>query len=293
MQEFIQKQFVWTVAMPLGIAIVCMIIAWRPWQREGRESIRGFWGGPLAIGLGYLVGHVAINQWPNWPPAQPTDFLFLIAVAAIVVGLLESARMPLAVRWALRLLLCLSVSWFMLSKGFRDGRPALLVAAWTAGQTLSIFLIWTLLERLAQRRAGPSIPLVLSLLIAVASVFFLKAASSAKLAQLAGVLAAALGGASLIAMIVPRVSVARGMLAVVVPLYGALILYVWQYPQPLGTPIILALAPLLLWAAEWRESITAVIGRVLLAMVPAFIALIALILLLWHRLDAAQGESLY
>ena len=71
MLEFIQKQLVWAVAMPLGIAIVCMVIAWRPWQRDGRETVRGWWGGPLAVGLGYLVGHVTINQWPAWPPAQP------------------------------------------------------------------------------------------------------------------------------------------------------------------------------------------------------------------------------
>lgn len=289
MQEFIVNQVVWAVAMPLGIAAVCMVIAWRPWKREARESIRGHWGGAPAIGFAYLIGHVAINKWPNLPPAQPTDFLFLIACAAIIIGLLESLRMPAAARWALRLLVCTSVSWFMLSKGFRTSQPGGVVAMWTAGQALSIFLVWTLLERLAQRRTGPSIPLALSLLIAVASVFFLKA-SSGKLAQLAGVLSAALGGVSLVTMIAPRISTARGMLAVIVPLYCGLLLYAWQYPQPWGTPIILAAAPLLLWMAEWRESVTSVMSRSLLAMLPA---LIALILLLWHALDQTTGESLY
>jgi len=289
MLEFIQKQLVWAVAMPLSIAIVCMVIAWRPWQRDGRETVRGWWGGPLAVGLGYLVGHMTINQWPAWPPAQATDNLFFIAVATIIVGLTEAIRLPAPVRWALRALLCLGVSWFMISNGYKSGHRGGVVAAWTVGQAVGIVLIWTLTERLAQRRPGPSIPLALSLLIAVASVFFL-VGSSARLAQLAGVLGAALGGVSLVAMSVQRVSVARGMLAVMVPLYSALILYSWQYDKPLGTPIILAAAPLTLWLAEWRESATAAIGRILLVGVPA---LIALSLLLWFQLDQAAGESLY
>lgn len=289
MQEFVVSQLVWAVAAPLAIALLCMTIAWRPWRRRGRESIRGSWGGALGIGAGYLVGHVAINRWPSLPPAGPTDWLFVFAAAGLAIGLIESIGGRAWVRASLRLVLCAGVSWFMLSPAFRQSQPAGVVAAWAAGQAASIFLIWTLLERLAQRRTGPSIPLALSLLMAAAGVFFLKT-SSGKLAQLAGVLSAALGGASLAAMSAPLISVSRGMLAVAVPLYAALILYVWQYPQPLATPVILAAAPLLLWAAEWRESVTAVIGRVLLTLAPA---LLALILLLWRLLDEAGGESLY
>lgn len=289
MLEFIQKQLTWAVAMPLCIAIICMVIAWRPWQRDRRESVRGWWGGTLGIGLGYLVGHVTINKWPSLPPAQATDYLFFIAVAAIVVGLTESFRLPVLARWGFRAALSLGVSWFMISSGYKSGHSGGVVAAWTVGQAAGMFLIWSLTERLAERRPGPSIPLAFSLLIAVASVFFLKG-SSAKLAQLAGVLSAALGGASLVAMSVKRVSVARGMMAVVIPLYGALILYSWQYDKPFGTPVILAAAPLALWIAEWRESAAATIGRVLLVIAPA---LIALTLLLWFLLDEATGESLY
>lgn len=283
------SQFVWTVAMPLGVAIVCMSLAWQPWRRTDRERIRGSWGAPLGIGAGYLIGHVAINKWPSLPPAQPTDYLFLIALAGILVGLADSFRAPPAVRWTLRLALCAGVSWFTLSRGFRAEQPPSVVAAWTVGQAVALAAVWSLLERLAARRSGPSIPLALSLLIAVAGAVFFKG-GSAKLAQLAGVLAAALGGAALIALAAPRVSPARGLLAVVIPVYGALILSMWQYPQPFGVPVILTGAPLLLWAAEWREPVTALLGRVLLALAPA---LVALILLLWHLLDEAKGESLY
>ncbi len=289
MQEFIEKQLVWTVAMPLGIAIVCMTLAWRPWQRERRDSVRGWWGGALAIGLGYLVGHVVINHWPSMPPANTDDYLFVLAIAAAAVGLLESMRMPMWLRWCIRAVLAAAVSWFMLSNGFRSSHSAWVIAAWTAGPAAAIFVVWTLLERLAERRTGPSIPLALSLMIAVASFYFFKGGSG-KVAQLAGLLAASLGGAALVTMMAPRVSIARGALAVAVPLYLALILYSWQYPKPLGTPIILAAAPLALWLAEWRESVTAVAARVLLAAAPA---LIALILMLVHLLDAASGESLY
>lgn len=283
------SQFVWTVAMPLGVAIVCMSLAWQPWRRTDRERIRGWWGAPLGIGAGYLIGHVAINKWPSLPPAQPTDYLFLIALAGILVGLAESFRAPPAVRWTLRLALCGGVSWFMLSRGFRAEQPATVLAAWAVGQAAALAAVWSLLERLAARRSGPSLPLALSLLIAVAGAVLLKG-GSAKLAQLAGVLAAALGGTALIAMAAPRISPARGLLAVVVPVYGALILLMWQYPQPFGVPLILAGAPLLLWVAEGRETVTAVLGRVLLAVTPV---LVALILLLWHLLDEAKGESLY
>ncbi|MCC6909490.1 MAG: hypothetical protein IT430_16240 [Phycisphaerales bacterium] len=288
MQEFIEKQLVWTVAMPLGIAIVCMLIAWRPWQHQ-REAVRGWWGGALAIGLAYLVGHVAINRWPAIPPASTDDVLFLLAVAATAVGLLESMRMPAWLRWSIRAMLAAAVSWFMLSMGFRSSNSAGALAAWTVGQAAVILIVWTLLERLAERRTGPSIPLAFSLMIAVASIYFFKGGSG-KVAQLSGLLAASLGGTALVAMFVPRVSAARGMLAIAVPLYMALILYSWQYPKPLGTPVILAAAPLALWLAEWRESVTAVAARVLLVAAPA---LVALTLLLAHLLDAARGESLY
>lgn len=281
------SQFVWTVAMPLGIAIVCMTIAWQPWRRTDRERLRGWWGAPVGIGAGYLIGHVAINKWPSLPPAQPTDYLFLIALAGIIVGVVESFRAPPAARWTLRLALCAGVSWFTLSRGFRAEQPATVLAAWAVGQAAALAAVWSLLERLAARRSGPSLPLALSLLIAVAAaVFFM--GGSAKLAQLAGVLAAALGGAALIALAAPLISPARGLLAVVIPVYGALILLMWQYPQPFGVPVILAGAPLLLWAAQWRDSVTAALVRVLLAP-----AMLALVLLLWHLLDEAKGESLY
>ena len=289
MAEFVQTQLTWAVAMPLVIATICMVISWRPWRRDHREKVRGWWGGALGVGLGYLVGHVTINKWPALPPVQATDYLFFIAVAAMVVGVTESFRLPPVLRWSLRALLSLGVSWFMISNGYKSGHGSGMVAAWTGGQAMGLFLIWTLTERLAERRAGPSIPLALSLLLAVASVFFLQA-GSAKLAQLAGVLAAALGGATLVAMSVRRVSVARGMMAVVIPLYGALILFSWQYDKPFGTPAILAAAPLALWLGEWRESLTAVIARVLLVVAPA---LIALALLLWFLRNDAAGEWMY
>jgi len=289
MADFVHKQLMWAVAMPLVIAALCMVISWQPWRRDQREKVRGWWGGPLGVGVGYLVGHVTINKWPAPPLAEATDFLFFIAVAATVVGVTESFRHPPALRWSLRALLSLGVSWCMISNGYKSGHGSGMVAAWTGGQAMGIFLIWTLTERLAERRAGPSIPLALSLLIAVASVFFLQA-GSAKLAQLAGALSAALGGATLVAMSVQRVSVARGMMAVVIPLYCALILFSWQYDKPLGTPIILVAAPLALWLAEWRESLTGVIARILLVVAPA---LIALALLLWFLLNEAAGESMY
>lgn len=293
MLEFMQKQLLWAVVMPLGIAIVCMVIAWRPWKREGRESVRGWWGGPLAVGLGYLVGHVAINRWPAFPPVQPTDYLFLIAALSTVVGVLECIRMPWWIRWTIRLALSGAVSWWMTSRGFKSSHAGAEVAGVVALQAAGLFVVWTLTELLAERRRGPGLPLALSLLIATASVYFLKS-SSGLLAQLAGLISATLGGAALVAMSARGISAARGMLAVALPLYAALILttlYAWHDPPlPWYPPVVLGAAPLLLWIAEWRESVTAIIARVLLAVAPA---LVALVLLLWYLLSAATPESLY
>ena len=236
---------------PAVISAGALVLAWKPWRREARESgRRSAWGPPVSLGLGYAAGHVGIHGWP--PLALQVSIkqgLFYVALLATILGLVEVSRgrASLLTRAIFSLAAPLYLLDFMRAHAWSELSVSL---AWNAGLAVALFLGWTGVDGLARRRAGPSLPAAWGLALA----FFggaLQLSGSLTLAQLAGALAAPLGVATLLAFARPGEKLGSGGAGCVALLYAGL-LWAGFFASNLeaASAGLLALAPLMPWLLE-------------------------------------------
>ena len=274
---FIIKVLLNGVLLPALIAGLALFVAWRPWRRGGAAA-GGHWGGAIGLAAGYAVGHGLLAGWPAFPAVSSTQWLFWLAFGAMGIGLLDAlVRLPAAARWGIRGATSLLVGWILL-------RP--LTATWGAGTSVlwilavgaGIFAFWSLADRAVRDRPGAGMPIAFLALTAGGSAVLLLSAS-ALLAQLAGVVAATLGAAMVLAFWRPSVSLERGA----VPVVGVLLPALWvsghfYAEMPLASAALLLVAPAALWLGrigpfrDWTrwKSALAHVGAV---MAPVILAL--------------------
>jgi hypothetical protein len=205
--------------LPLVVSLAVLALTRR---RPAAPGTPLSWGGALAVGGGYLAGHVALRGWPAVPPGERADWLWWLTAVAVALGTLEALlpwrgwlrwgmRVPLGGALLVLLLLPLLKTW---------GRSE--IVAWLAGLGAALALVWAALDSHAERGPGMGLPL-LCLIVAVGSTLVLAWSGSAVVAQLALALAAALAGTLAVALWAPSRPPARGIATVV----GAVLLGLW------------------------------------------------------------------
>ena len=225
------------VAMMVAAGVCGFALFW------GKERVRGALG-PIAVGVAYLVGHLAITGWASFPPTDTTNWLPYFALAAAVLGAF-CALLPIAA-WgrviifalvsigALRLLLRpkFQYSW-SLGEGW----------TWVAGLGCAIVLLAIVLDALA-RRPGTAVEMPIFLLIVSAGTSgALMLSGSMLLGQYAMVLTAAVFGA--LVFTARRVHLGRGIVPVFSLLLGTLLVSGDSFAElPLTSAGLLAFAPL-------------------------------------------------
>jgi len=228
------------VLVPALIAGVTCIATWK---------LVGPWSVALGLGLGYTAGHAGLSGWPPFPPADVKDWPFWFAAAGAGFGFLKAfCRGPWWIRWLGRALAAAGVPWLLVSP----------LATWSAGERLQgvvalgagLFVFWSLLEALSERRPGASLPLIFWASASGTSLVLLFS-GSASLGGLSGSLAAALGASVVLAWWKPSVSFGRGPIPVVALLLGSFWILGSLYAEvsALSTALLL-LAPLSGWIGE-------------------------------------------
>jgi hypothetical protein len=170
-------------------------------RRRGADpkAPRGCWGGALAVGGGYLVGHTAVRGWPPWPPLERLDWLWYLTPVAVALGLVETlAPLPAGLRWVLRTLLWVTVVDILVAPWrMTESSPAALAAGLLALRAGGL-VCWGTVAALAGRGSGRGLPPLL-VVLALGSALVLFWSGSLVLAQLAGALGACLAAAALAA----------------------------------------------------------------------------------------------
>jgi hypothetical protein len=218
---------------PLLVSLLVLALTRRRRTASGEPP----WGGALAIGGGYLVGHTALRGWPPVPPLERVDWLWYLTVAAVAVGTLEafvssrawlgwSLRAPLGAAVLVLLLLPLLKTW---------GRGE--TVAWLAGLGAAGLVFWAALDSLAE--PGPGAPLLLAVL-ALATAVVLLLSGSALLAQLGLAVAASLAGLLAVAWWVPPARGAATVAGVLLP--GLWLLGSFYSDVPAASAVLLAAA---------------------------------------------------
>lgn len=178
------KQLLLGAALPPLVAATVLMAIWRPWRQRGN----GGWGGALALGAGYVAGHLALFGWPGAAPEESWEWMPYVAVVATVAGmLLTFGRGVRRMDWGVAVLIAAATGWVLVPQ-WQESRPA-----WIIALSATAMVVWIGMFALAKRASVASVPWVVSIAAVAAALVFQRAAT-ARFAQLAGVLAASAGG---------------------------------------------------------------------------------------------------
>jgi hypothetical protein len=232
-------QLLWGALLPAVAAGALLAFA----GFAGGRAAAGGWGGALAVGGAYVAGHVGLFGWPSFPPAEATKWFPYLAIAASLVGAVESTpRCRPAVRWLVRLVIGAVALWEMFS----------VVGAGAFAASLVAVLVFLGSIGVLERRLGrASFLLVLAVTGTAASVAIVLS-GSALVAQLGGVLAAALGALFPFALAGwPSGSWGRGVVFPAALVLASLVLVAHFYAElSVAGAVLLGVAPSASWVGE-------------------------------------------
>ncbi len=207
---------------------------------------------PIAIVVAYLASYVVLRPgWPNFPPREYRDYIFILALAGLLWGLVEPLwNKNLLLRWALRATLVLGFLFMLLRNRMRSWSTTEDIL-WLGGLTLVFLISWWILEKLmdSPKPVLPAPALLLSLIIWIAVFSAMSATNgSSSMAQLAGALAASVG-IIMLASFFYKVEVSPLFSSTFIFILGTLLICATIFPRP-GIPvwaaILIALSPLFL-----------------------------------------------
>lgn len=276
------KTFLLGMALPAVVSGTVFLVAWR----RHTPLAGGIWSGAIALSIGYVAGHIGVAGVPPFPPTEAMHWFVYLALAAMVLGLLEAfyQKSPAWLRWGLRLLLAGATMWLLLRPLFEYTWGPAKGIAWMAVLSVALVAFWAQLEALSERQPGVTFPLIL-LVVTAASGGILLVSGSALLGQLGGALTAAIAASWVVAWWTPKFSLSRGATPVVSVLLAGLWLNGYFYAEtPLMSVLLMALSPTAAWIgqaervkrfAPWQANMArvgAVLIPVALAVILAVIA---------------------
>lgn len=276
------------IVIPAVVAGIVLLASARR-AREHSASPRPF-AGALALGAGFLAAYVGLKSMPAlpWSDVQ-LDLLaksFWTVAAAIALAPLRTA--PFVARYGNSLYVALfSILPYHFLRQMDATRSALDLVG--LGTVLLVYGLWIALERLAQRRSGPSLPLALWAACAGTTAMLLENRSGFQ-AQLVGALAAGLGAAVVVALLVRGAHLASGVIAILAIAVAGIVRQAVLYDLPTESWALVAVA----FAAPWLGEIPFVRARGdRIAGAVAFLAaLISSAAAAWFA-HAARGPSPY
>lgn len=230
------------VLLPGALSLILLAAGWAGVRMAEQARGRAFWGA-LAIPIAFAVAYWLTLGWPNFPPVDTTKWLPYAALTGMLLGLLAA---PKKAPWWLTALLRLAASVAL---------PLLLLQPtikytwhgsgwiWITAIALALFVLWTITDAAAQRLQGTPMPLALGAAAGLLGLCLLLS-HSGMLTQTAGMLAAAVGAAFIVALWKPHLSLAFGAIPAYILVYAGLILcgHFFAY-LPAKHAVLLALAP--------------------------------------------------
>ena len=258
----------WTVLLPLAVSGVLYFI------------LRGFvpkLALPVAMVVAYLVTYVVVRPgWPSFPPREYRDYIFIMAVVGLIWSILEPFwRKNVITRWVPRAVVVVGFLLLLLRNRFRSW-STLEDVLWLLGLAIFFLLSWWVLEGLVEN-PKPVLP-VWAFLIAFilwTAVFSAMSAThgSSSMAQLGGVLAAAVGVVMVLSWFL-KVELNPYFSTAFIFILGTLLVCALVFPNP-GIPIfagiIIALSPLLLLVVKATPTLRGHILRLAVFALPLLV----------------------
>jgi hypothetical protein len=239
---------VWGVLLPALIAGLVFLAGARATPSD--ESPRPVLGA-LAIGLGYLVAHVAIVSWPPIPGGErqlaARDWIFWFVLAAIVLAPLRGVKRFKRIATPIYVaLFCVLIFRNTLIHVLPDESKSL---ALRFGLTLLLYGVWAASERLASRVGGSAVAASLAITgigVSLSALF----SHIASLAMQTGAVVAGLGAAAVLGLIEKRARLPIGAVAIAMIVYACALVNSAIYDLPRASWILLAASAVAPWLGE-------------------------------------------
>lgn len=242
---------VWQSVGPALIAGVLMLLVGRLWRGGAREL---GWVASLAVGIGAGASYMLIRGWPAFPPAESTSVVPYAAVAAGIVGVI-CARWLRGLGFGLVGAMGVGFAAFwLITRNLRayswEGNEA---AYWLSGMTVGVGVLWLYMRgqclRWGERSFAVGYGIWMALLGAV-----LAASGSLALGQLAGGVAAALGGVFVVTLWRREVRWTDGVVMVMAVTSGVLLSCGYHFSVDFKwyVGVMVLVGPLLGWVSQVR-----------------------------------------
>lgn len=202
--------------IPALFSASLVLVSWPLWRRAAIPQA-GAWPLALAVGLGFVGGHIRIEGWRPFPPREAADRLAYLALVAVLLSFFDLRRScPAWLRWVLHAGLWMTLAWSLLPPTLGKEGSWVEIGAWLAGLGSAGLIFWAVLAYSAHRMPGVLVPFVV-LIASLGTVGVLDAGHSLKLTQLAGVLAATLLPVLIRSAANPLVEMATAPVVVLLP----------------------------------------------------------------------------
>jgi hypothetical protein len=238
------RDILWTIVFPAVVAIAAMLASHFPWRRDAKSHA---WGIALALCGAFAVAYIGTSGRPKFPPVEAQGWLVYLGIVVVLIAIASTwLRWPVAVA---SIVIVAVMAWLIARPTARSLEPSVF---WTGvAATAAVTIVWwALMERLASRRPGGGLPLLMMMWAGAAALTVINA-HSASLGLVAGTIAVVLGVIGVIGLWLRKVSLSRGgMLALAVLVLGIMLAGHFFADLTRFELILLAVAPLAMWIAE-------------------------------------------
>jgi hypothetical protein len=233
------KQMVPSAALAAAVAAVLLFVLARWWKNANRCA------GAVAIGAGYVAGHVLAAGWSPFPPRQATHWLFWFAVIGVIAAVADAVLRPNGtVRFVAWAFICTIACRFILRPKFSYG--------WSAAEgwlrvfaiALGVVILTCCLDFVERRPFGTVTLFSVTIVVCGGACVALILSGSLLLGQLACILSAIAATCFLLIITVKAPFPPSGAAAPFSLLCAGLWLSGFFYAElPAASALLLALAP--------------------------------------------------
>ncbi len=235
-----------TVGLPIVLATTILLAG----RRRGSTD-RIPWAPAAALGAAYLAGHLATFGMPSWPPRESTQWIFFLALAGLLLGLLQAWKPSM--RFTGILFLSLAVPIVLLRSPMLHLWPASRSILIIFGIGALIGGLWFSLRNRALAMHGGTLPATW-MMVSAGTALTMQFSGAASFAQLSGALAAACGVLMVEGFLKPKLD-SRTAVPVLLTLWSSLWICGWYYIEAPPTSILALVAgSLVVWLPVQRDS---------------------------------------
>ena len=235
------RQMLPSAALAAAVAMTILFVFARWWKSASRCA------GAIAIGAGYIAGHVLAAGWSPFPPRSATHWLFWFAVIGIIAAVVDALVRPKGtVRLVIWAIVCTTACRLILQPKFSYAWSAAEGWLWVFAIALGVVALTCGLDLIERRPVGPATLFSITTVLGAGTCLTLMLSGSLLLGRLACILTAIAAACFLLIIVLPAPFHPSGAAAPLSLICAGLWLSGFFYAElPAASAVLLAIAPAL------------------------------------------------